>query len=441
MKNLLFCATLSLPFLAWAQPDNDFCSDALDISEILMGDIGEQISLGPFVNLEATGEPELADDLAGFWFDIAPGASSPAVDQSVWFKFTGDGNTYQIFTWSCPGSAFYSNDLQLALYAGSCDNLSLVTANDDMQVWWGWWHSVLNFTAEEGIEYWLMADGFNHYDGDEWQGVGQGTFCLAGMQLEPLTDHITCDASRNISALFEETTASSPGFIGPFDDTELGSGIGMNLEADMLGTECWNDGVDDGSVWFSWTGDGNSYTVSHSQCQEDLTETWLYYFSWDSQMALYRGDCAELVPIACSEDLNFDENQFWSQIGFDSEEGEEYHLRFDGFHWTAAGFEWSAEGAFCLRADAGSVNNAPDQTETFVIDAYPNPARNQITISWSGDEATADIRVINPAGKEAAFWPSVRRGSEHTFDLPSGFYTLQIETSKTRSTRHLQILR
>lgn len=83
MKNLLFCATLSLPFLAWAQPDNDFCSDALDISEILMGDIGEQISLGPFVNLEATGEPELADDLAGFWFDIAPGSSSPAVDLSL----------------------------------------------------------------------------------------------------------------------------------------------------------------------------------------------------------------------------------------------------------------------------------------------------------------------------------------------------------------------
>lgn len=441
MKNLFLCAALSLPFFAWAQPGNDLCSNAVDISEVLMGDIGEQISVGPYANLEATGEPELANDLTGFWFDNASGASMPSVDQSVWFRFTGDGNTYQFITWICPGSAFYSNDLQLALYTGSCDSLSLVTANDDMQVWWGWWHSVLNFTAEEGVDYWLMADGFNHYDGDDWQGVGQGTFCLAGMQLEPLTDHVTCDASRNISSLFEETSASAPGFIGPFDDTELGSGIGMNPEADMLGTECWNDGVDDGSVWFSWTGDGNSYTISHSQCQEDLSDTWTYYFAWDSQMALYRGDCGELVPIACSEDIDFDGNQFWSQIGFNSEEGEEYHLRFDGFHWTAAGLEWSAEGAFCLRADAGSVSNTSDIAEAFVIDAYPNPARDQITISWSGHEAVADVRVFDPAGKEAAFWPSARRGSHHTFNLPSGFYTLQIETDDARTTKRLQVLK
>ena len=87
-----------------------------------------------------------------------------------------------------PGSAIYSNDTQLALYTGTCDSLTLVTANDDMQPWWGWWHAVLNFKAEEGVDYWLMADGFNHFEGDPWQGVAQGTFCIGGIGVEPLTD-------------------------------------------------------------------------------------------------------------------------------------------------------------------------------------------------------------------------------------------------------------
>lgn len=440
MKNLFLCAALSLPFLAWAQPENDLCADAIDISELFAAEIGIGTSVGPYSNLEATGEQELAAGLVDYWFDTAAGASEPTVDQSIWFKFTGDGHTYQIMTWNCPGSAIYSNDTQLALYTGTCDSLTLVAANDDMQGWWGWWHAVLNFKAEEGVDYWLMADGFNHYDGDPWQGVAQGTFCIGGIGVEPLTEHTECSASRNIDALFESTSASTPGFIGPFDDTEGASGIGTNTEADMLGAECWTDGYDDGSVWFSWTGDGNSYTVTHSQCQEG-DETFVYYFAWDSQMALYRGDCGELVPMACSEDINFDEGWYWSQVGFDSEEGEQYYLRFDGYHWTNAGYEWSAEGAFCLRADMGNVNTTDEHVNELVLDVYPNPAMDRITVSWSGSESMADVRVFNMAGKEVAFWPTVRRGTQHALDLPSGFYTLQIETADARTTKQLQILK
>ena len=53
-----------------------------------------------------------------------------------------------------PQGAMYADDTQMALYSGACDDLTLVTANDDMAyMWaseWGWWYSFLDFKAEEG---------------------------------------------------------------------------------------------------------------------------------------------------------------------------------------------------------------------------------------------------------------------------------------------------
>ena len=269
-KFTLLTGMILLGNIAFAQPANDICDDAIDISELLTGEIGAGAELGTYSNVDATGEPELAADLVDLWFDAAAGQTEPSIDQSVWFRFTGDGGVYQMITGNwCAGSAMYADDTQMALYSGACDDLTLVTANDDMAyMWaseWGWWYSFLNFKAEEGVEYWLMVDGYNHYQGNAFQGVSVGSFCLGAINVEPMTDHTACADARNIDALFGDTSGNSPGYIGPFDDTEIASGIGMNPDADMLGTECWQDETDDGSVWFSFTGDGNPYTVVHSR--------------------------------------------------------------------------------------------------------------------------------------------------------------------------------
>ena len=55
MKNLLLLTALSLPYLAWAQPENDLCADAIDINELFAAEIGVGTSVGPYSNLEATG--------------------------------------------------------------------------------------------------------------------------------------------------------------------------------------------------------------------------------------------------------------------------------------------------------------------------------------------------------------------------------------------------
>ena len=93
--------------------------------------IGVQQTSDTYTNIDATGEPELADALQGFWFDQDSAGNDVSVDQSVWFTMQGDGGTYQIVTTNCAGAAFYSNDTQMALYKGSCDALELVLANEN----------------------------------------------------------------------------------------------------------------------------------------------------------------------------------------------------------------------------------------------------------------------------------------------------------------------
>ncbi|MDA9019281.1 T9SS type A sorting domain-containing protein [Flavobacteriales bacterium] len=431
--------------IAFAQPANDICDDAIDISELLTGEIGSGAELGTYSNVDATGEPELAADLVDLWFDGEAVGAEPSIDQSVWFRFTGDGGVYQMITGNwCAGAAMYANDTQMALYSGSCDDLNLVAANDDMAyMWaseWGWWYSFIDFKAEEGVDYWLMVDGYNHYQGDTFQGVSVGSFCLGAINVEPMTNHTACADARGIDALFEETSGGSPGYIGPFDDTNIGSGIGMNPDADMLGTECWQDETDDGSVWFSFTGDGNPYTVTHSQCDPE-DETFVYYFGWDSQMALYKGDCGELVPVACSEDIDPDQGWWWAQVGFDTEEGTEYFLRYDGFHWQNDFYDWSAEGAFCLRADLGNVNGLSEDESAFITDVYPNPAQGAVTFSWSGSDNTADVTVVDATGKTVVSLSNVTRNQQQDLNLPVGHYIVQIITNDTSGTSRLQIVK
>lgn len=441
----LLTGMILLGNIAFAQPANDICDDAIDISELLTGEIGSGAELGTYSNVDATGEPELAADLVDLWFDAAAGETEPSIDQSVWFRFTGDGGVYQMITGNwCAGSAMYADDTQMALYSGACDDLTLVTANDDMAyMWaseWGWWYSFLNFKAEEGVEYWLMVDGYNHYQGNTFQGVSVGSFCLGAINVEPMTEHTACADARNIDALFGDTSGNSPGYIGPFDDTEIASGIGMNPDADMLGTECWQDETDDGSVWFSFTGDGNPYTVVHSQCDPE-DETFVYYFGWDSQMALYKGECGELVPVACSEDIDPDQGWWWAQVGFDTEEGTEYFLRYDGFHWQNDFYDWSAEGAFCLRADLGNVNGLSEDESAFITDVYPNPAQGAVTFSWSGSDNTADVTVVDATGKTVVSLSNVTRNQPQDLNLPVGHYIVQIITNDTSGTSRLQIVK
>ena len=415
----LFSAML-FAFAANAQaPVNDVCSGAIDLSGMLGNGIGAQQTSDTYSNMDATGEPELADALEGYWFDADSLGNAVSVDQSVWFKMQGDGGTYQIVTTNCAGAAFYSNDTQMALYKGSCDSLELMLANDDLMFLWdanyGWYYSWIDARLEDGEEYYLMVDGYNWNDGNNFQGVAQGTFCIAVTETTNMGDHNACSGALGIDEIFEPN-GDNLSYVGPFDGTAGGSGIAPNENAEPLGIECWADGPDasgneDASVWFKFTGDGESYTISHTYCDDDNTVWW---FGWDSQMALYKGVCGELVPVACSEDYSTDDNQWWAEVGFDSEEGVEYYLRFDGFLWEYEGATWTANGAFCLEAFPGNVNGM-NELEAVALDVFPNPsAGRHVSLSWPGSESVADVAVFDLTGRQVAGLRQVVRNDMRT---------------------------
>ena len=432
MKNNKYFSILTICLMltsiqAYAQPDNDLCSGAIDIDELIGNEIGTLQQAGPFTNVDATAEEGLSDDLIGNWFDADPNGIQPSVDQTVWFHFTGDGGTYQLKTVSCD-TYFYANDTQLALYQGACDDLTFVGANDDlMGFWsgdWGWYYSYLNFKTEVGVDYWLMIDGFNYNDGDTFQGVSDGAFCLSSIKLNPLTDHNTCTDALVLDD-FLAATEDNPSQVGPFDNTLLGSNIMPDANAENIGIECWEDGpTEDGSVWFTFTGNGNPYTIALSDCGDDV---FAYYWGFDAQMAIFSGDCGELVPVGCGEDFDTENFMFWPEIGLDTQEGVTYYVRLDGFHWTYNGTEWTAEGAFCLNAFAGNVNGISN-AKPLDVNSYPNPCYGDITLTWEGGDNVADIVVFDQLGKKAGVFLNVTKGQRINLNVSSGIYILNIRS-------------
>ena len=438
--SLLSICLLLTNIQAYAQPGNDLCSGALDISGLIGNEMGVPTEVGPFTNVAATAEDGLSDDLVGIWFDSDAEGFQPSVDQTVWFHFTGDGNTYQFRTKNCPGAGFYSNDTQLALYQGACDDLTLVGANDDlMGFWsseWGWYYSFLNFKAELDVEYWFMVDGFNWNEGTTYQGVAEGTFCISSVKLQPLTDHNTCTDALALDG-FLSATENNPSQFGPFDNTVLGSNIMPDANADNIGIECWEDGpTEDGSVWFTFTGNGNAYTISPSYCGDD---NFVYYWAWDAQMSIYTGECGELTPVGCSEDYDQENNMYWPEIGLDTEEGLTYYVRFDGYHWTNYPYEWTADGAFCLQAVVGNINSITSITP-LDVNFYPNPCYGDITLTWEGGDDVADVVAFDQLGKKVGVFLNVRKGQNINLSVSSGMYILNIRSDNHRGSVTVDVL-
>ena len=281
-----------------------------------------------------------------------------------------------------------------------------------------------------------MIDGFNWNEGTTYQGVAEGTFCISSVKLQPLTDHNTCTDALALDG-FLSATENNPSQFGPFDNTVLGSNIMPDANADNIGIECWEDGpTEDGSVWFTFTGNGNAYTITPSYCGDDNL---VYYWGWDGQMAIYTGDCGELVPIACNEDFDTDNNMYWPEIGLDTQDGVTYYVRFDGFHWTNYPYEWTAEGAFCLQAFVGNINSITSITP-LDVHFYPNPCYGDITLTWEGGDDVADVVAFDQLGKKVGVFLNIRKGQSINLNVSSGMYILNIRSDNHRGSVTVDVL-
>ncbi len=146
---------------------NDECVGSADLNGLMGGAIGTMQTSGIYTNEGATSEndPNPNDVEAQCWF------GTPLVEQTVWFTFNGDGNSYFIETLDCGVDNYIPfGDTQMAVFTGDCDDLTQVACNEDgPQATGDHYPAGLELLTVEGTTYYVMIDG---YEGDS------GEFCV-----------------------------------------------------------------------------------------------------------------------------------------------------------------------------------------------------------------------------------------------------------------------
>lgn len=184
---LIFLGSLSASFFSSvrtvAQPANDICSSANNIQSYLVQAATESATAGPFSNVAATGNDVDIATVTGCWLDDLTGladGSSPQIDATVWFHFTGIGGEFKLEVQPCDTNLnFISEDTQMVLFSGECDSLQLVDCNEDIDAAASNYWSAIQTTLVDGASYYLAIDGFNYSGfGSPELPLTTGQFCL-----------------------------------------------------------------------------------------------------------------------------------------------------------------------------------------------------------------------------------------------------------------------
>ncbi|TNE63249.1 MAG: T9SS type A sorting domain-containing protein [Bacteroidetes bacterium] len=165
---------------AFFNPDS--CATAYELTPYFGQMPDEPQVTGIFDNTGATAsdtDPEIS-----CWNEVGSGGLD-LLNTTMWFTFTGDGNTYEVETVPCNATNYIGTaqndpgDTQMAIFAGSdCSDLSLVACNDDLfPSGVPDWRAGITLETQPGQSYFLLIDGFEN------QGVvATGEFCISVTQ-------------------------------------------------------------------------------------------------------------------------------------------------------------------------------------------------------------------------------------------------------------------
>ncbi len=207
--------------------------------------------------------------------------------------------------------------------------------------------------------------------------------------------------------------------------------LNNSSEIDVADISCFTDGPAESGVlgrviWFSFVAEAGTYTFtttndgSSENAQND-----------DTQMVIFEGECGALseVPGACSDDIDVDNDNFLSQIlDFQAEEGTRYYMLMDS--WDDAEGEFGIEISF---EPAPVANEAISQSS---LELYPNPAADQLTISFdlsTAQQVNLQIRditgaiVIDQAEQKPGGQQSINLNTEA---LANGSYIVSLMTEQ-----------
>lgn len=165
LDNVHFIQLPSLP--------GNLCGGSISIQNLLGQGVGTTVSSGSYDNTNYSSTSQ-DPDFGWECFGEPDGAGgAPSLERTVWFSFVGDGNQYFIEALGCGDDPIDFDDTQMAVYSGSCGNLTAVDCSEDGEnAMSGFFPASLHLQTEQGVTYYVMVDGF----GPDFPADGQ--FCL-----------------------------------------------------------------------------------------------------------------------------------------------------------------------------------------------------------------------------------------------------------------------
>ena len=388
-------------------PSNDNCISGVDVSDLMGGAIGEPQFSTVYTNVGATVEGDPASGYECFGEPDGSG-SDPSLENTVWFEFTGDGNTYLIETNNCNGTAenyITDGDTQIAIYSGICAIATPEVCNEDGPNSTSTDYAAgAEISTVAGQTYLMMVDGY--------LGV-EGEFCLSFTR-QPL-ENDECDGAIDINSLFG-------GALNTPQTSTIYTNVGATSEGDPNPNDevadCWfGTPLQAQTVWFSFTGDGETYVVETTDC----SGTTNYMTDGDSQIAVFSGSCGDFTQVACNEDGPNTTTTYEASVEFPTEDGVEYYVMVDGYQDT--------QGEFCMQATMVDPTGLND-INTFEFDVFPNPAHDRFIVDApKAIEAATLTNVIGQEVKAFQFTAS-QRVELNVSGLDAGIYILQLRTAE-----------
>jgi len=249
---ILIVVTVSLTNMV-AQPTNNNCVDAIDISYAFKGICGDFNTIGPFDNTAASpgeDDPKVPDCFS----------DADVMQRSMWFKFTvpdviGDGSNviYEINT-SVSDNCNFSNgpvegasDTQIVIYTATfgcptplwtIDNY--IACNDDINTFPPYVAGV-NVSLIPGESYYIVVDSFNGAEGE---------FCFDILLCGKVCGDARCSSSENFCSCSEDCVCEilKPQYTCALNDGQLVF-CGTSPTNNFIFCDTYFDNANNGSIY------------------------------------------------------------------------------------------------------------------------------------------------------------------------------------------------
>jgi hypothetical protein len=236
----------------------------------------------------------------------------------------------------------------------------------------------------------------------------EGTDSIKVLVTQQLAAYNSCSGAESIND-----------FLGQEVDvtilSEIYNNFGYNsIDDPMSGFECFDDGSLDRTIWFTFTGDGNTYSIKTGSGTALIHNT---------QIAIYTGDsCDDLESVVCNEDEDLENGLLNASVEIATEAGRTYWMLVDS--WVNRSM--NPDNEFYLVF----TNLFPNSTTNITRSSYrvfPNPTTGLVQFDGFTPES---VSVMDSMGRLIKSQPSAST-SLNLHDLPAGMYFLKIKHNET----------